>query len=268
MSPNKDLLSDLEIDTITAEVTKTISDLHTIRQTIAKDIIGESTFNQAGFLLTLLDERAQEVLYTPEQLSRIKSLGSEGYRDMMIEQTHDLLLEADDEELRDTRRKLLNIIYRIFPDQPIEFLLEDNDKLALLGVMMDEDTNVDTVLADPAVVKLHEAQREIDAYIKTLYAGATHLEEDCIDIEISNVHFRVTIAMSNGVMINILNEPITTLEKERKIAKLTEFANISIIDGELALNREPVKTRDQAKQASSVIHCLPDITQKLKKYTV
>lgn len=270
MFPKADMLSDHEIDTITAEITKTISDLHAVRQSIAKDIIGENTFKRASFLLLLLGENAKEILYTPEQLNEIESLGGEGYTEMLIEQTRDLLKEDedDDEQLRGLRRELLDIIDRIFPDQPIAFILEDEEKLALLGVLMDDDTNVDTILDDPAVVKLHEAQREIDAYITTLYAGATHLEGTEIETEISDVHFRVTLAMSSGVMTRILNEPTTNLEKERKIAQLTEFANVSIINNKLELNRIPVTTRDQAQQTASIVHCLPDITQKLKQYTV
>lgn len=264
--PKADLLSDHEIDTITAEVTKILSDLSSVRQFISKDIVGENAYANASFLLHLLEEPSAQLLRDDAELDRIHSL-SEDYRQMSTEWMRDLLQDADDEELQQARNEAIDTAESLFPNDPMPFLLEQDDKLALLGVIMDTDTKADAILAEPSVSKLLEALDEIDAYIATLYASATHFAEGDLDVEVSNVHFRVTMNVKETILSGILGSNLSNTEKERKIAELQEYENVSIIDGNLQINGITVKTREQARRVASVIHCLPEITEKLKQYS-
>lgn len=263
--PKSDRLSQDEIEAITAGVKKTLSGLYGARESLAKKMIGRKTYKEATGLLDLVTS-PEDPDNIDEEVAGLVDIIGVGIKQAYISEMHDLLqLELGDEAFMRKRKEAIHLASMLFPGEDPAYLLSKPEKLALLGAIMDDEVNMlDLLHEDERVAKLYAAHRHIDEFITALYGENTFLSDGSFEVEVSDVHFRITLDISQEVMADILASDTTLLEKEAKIASLSEYKNISIIDGVLMINKEPAGTRGDAQEIASILHCVPDITQKLK----
>lgn len=264
--PKSDRLSQDEIEIITAEVKKTLSDIYGAREALAKKMIGRKNYKEATGLLDLVTSPEDPDNIDEEISKLVDNILGVDMKQAYISEMHDLLqLEPSDEEPTRKRNEAIQLAGILFPGEDPIYLLNKPEKLALLGAIMDDETNMlDLLQEDKRVAMLYAAHRHIDEFIAALYGENTFLSDGSFEIEVSDVHFRISLDISQEVMADIIASDMTNLEKEAKIASLSEYKNISIIDGVLMINKESVTTRGDAQEIASILHCIPNITQKLK----
>lgn len=265
--PKADLLREEELESVTKEVSKTLSNLYDAREALAKKMIGKKAYSKATSMIDLILS-PENTDATDEDIDKliVKLLGKD-LKQALHDEVYELLQsDPEDEEDKERKAEAVRWAELLFPGEEIDHLLDKPDKLALIGAVMEEETSMmDLLHTDEDVTRLYEAHRFIDRFIADLYGEATSLPANTFEIEVSNQHFRITLDLNQRILEDIIASNMTNREKEAKIAALTEYKNISTMDNVLRINNEPASTRNQIQEIASILHCVPDVTKRLRQ---
>lgn len=256
-----------ELEAITDEVSKTLSDLYDAREALTKKMIGKKSYQKAAAMIDLVTS-PEDIPGSEDEIDKLilDLLGKDMKQTLHDEMLELLQSEPEDETDKERKSEVIRLANLLFRGEEIVYLLDKPDKLSLIGVIMEEETNMmDLLHSDEDVTRLYEARHFVDNFIADLYGEATNLPAKTFEIEVSDMHFRITLDMNQKILEDIIASDMTNLEKEAKIAALTDYKNISTTDNFLQINRQPVSNRNQAQEVASILHCVPDITKRLRQ---
>ncbi len=266
-SPATDMLAE-EIQDVLVESKMLMHELNTVKQTLVKAAIGETTYQRAkdfmaarfssGSFFEGLDEgTAQELKILDD--AKCAELARDVFN---LEPTN------EDDVYRKTWAEA--IAHRLYPDDTILTILEDQEKLEKIGNIFKRMLDEEDMQNNEYVSKYDHACWAIDDKISELYMQITG--QDGIEtIEVDETGFGISFYDSffESAREDVADDTSMSLfQGMEAIAEMSKASiYISIFNGELRVDNEPAVNQAQLKEIRAFLAPIPKIIEQLEKET-
>ncbi len=263
--PTTDLLAE-EIEDVLVESKMLMAELYTTKQALIKAMIGEVNYQRARDFMatqndakTLFEDVDEETMRQLEALDKLKC----------IELARDIFnLEPSSEQQSFLKDWAENIARRLYPDDTVLILLEDEEKLARVGDIVKKMSDEDDMQNNEYVSMYEDAVWEVDNKIAKIYAeitGQDGIEIIEVDETAFDIHFHDSFfeAERDKVIDDPNNDLFQSMEAIVEMSKASLF--ISIFDGELRIQNEAAKEKVQLEEIRAALRPIPAIIELLEK---
>lgn len=262
-----DMLTE-EIQDVLVESKVLMHELHSAKQTIVKAAIGETIY-----------QRAQDFIAA--------QFSSGSFFENLDEETAQQLKKLDDAKCAELARDVFNleptneddvfikiwaeaIAHRLYPDDTALTILEDQEKLEKIGTILKRMVDEEAMQNNEYVSKYDHACWAVDDSISELYMQITG-QEGIETIEVDETGFGISFYDSffesarDDVVENLDMNLSQGMEAIAEMSKASIY--ISIVNGGLRLDNEPVTKQAQLKEIRAFLAPIPKIIEQLENET-
>ncbi len=263
--PTTDTLTE-EIQDVLVESKMLMAELYTAKQALMKSMIGEVNYQRAQDFMTAQDGSStlfegldEETIQQLEELDRAKC----------IELARDIFnLEPSSEQQVFLRDWAENIARRLYPDDTVLTILEDEEKLAKIGGTVKKMSDEDDMQNNEYVSMYEDASYEVDNKVAEIYeeiTGQSGIEIIEVDETSFDIHFHDSFfeAERDKVIDDRDSDLFQSMEAITELSKASVF--ISIFDDELRIQNEAATQKVQLEEIRSALQPIPKIIEELEK---
>lgn len=252
-------ISTQEVEDVLVESKMLMGELYIAKIELVRKILGRETF-----------QRAQDFMAAQQSPDSIIGNIDDDVRDQLQaldemqwkEKTRDILnLDPKTDEEKYHRVWADIILYRLFPDDTVLTVLDDDEKLQEIGMRLKKMIDEDSMYENEYINAYDNACWEVDSMITQLYIQATgqdgieHIEadENALGIQFYNSFF-------NEAHDEVMND-----DKDFKL--ITEMSKasvyISVVEEEIRLNNQPALHQVQLEEIRAILQPISKILEDL-----
>ncbi len=260
-----EVLSD-DVLEVLVESKMLMSELYKVKQALVKFRLGavnyqravdfmEAPINNAGLFESLDPDTKRQL----EELDRAKS----------IEFARDLLqLETSGNEDMYLKDWAENIAKHKYPEDTILTVLDDQEKLAIIGSILINMSNDEEAQNNEYLTMYDEACWDVDDKVTGIYSQITG-QDDIDKIEVDDTSFGIFFhdSLFDNERDEVIDDPnINIIKAMEKISNMSAASVvISVVDDELRIQNEPANQKIQLEEIRSALRPIPKIIEELEK---
>lgn len=262
-----DMLTE-EIQDVLVESKMLMHELHAAKQALVKTTIGETTYQRAqDFIAAQLSSSSFFENLDDETAQQLKKLDNAKCAEL-VRDIFNLEPMSDEDVYRKAWAEA--IAHRLYPDDTILTILEDQEKLEKIGTIFKKMIDEEDMQNNEYVSKYDHACWAVDDKISGLYMQITG-QEGIETIEVDETGFGISFHDSffesarDDVVDNLEMSLVQGMEAIAEMSKASIY--ISIVNGELRLDNEPAVEQAQLKEIRAFLAPIPKIIEQLENET-
>lgn len=247
-------LGETEQREILQVVRQTIDEVEQATEALARHRLGDEAYER-GYMLREMMETPPDIAL-PEDVRAQAEAQSE---QRGAKRAYTILAMEPQNDDEAAIRLIMEAAARgYFPDDTVLSILDNPDKLAILGRDLIRAEDAVRAATHPDLEKLTAAYEDIFTLTQTMYAQATGLREESLELIVDSIS--ITIDPQGQ---ETRDEGLTVQEVLTAISQRSVF--VSIDGGQLLLNQEPVTTQAQVATITGALYPFKGISQYLRE---